>query len=197
MLKIFRQLVKGRKIMKKIFKNLSLLLSTVLVVASLAACGKTPAASASVETSVETSVEASTEASVEASTEASAEASVEASTEEPAALESPESLVFEEGELGEGETQFTFVVADIDGNAKTFTINTNETTVGAALVNIGIIAGDESEYGLYVKSVNGVTADWNVDQTYWAFYINDEYAMTGVDATEIVAGSTYKFQISK
>lgn len=193
MLKIFKQLVKGRKIMKKIFRNLSILLSTVLVVASLAACGKTPATSASVETSVETSVEAS----VEASTEASTEASVETSTEEPAALESPESLVFEEGELGEGETQFTFVVADIDGNAKTFTINTNETTVGAALVNIGIIAGDESEYGLYVKSVNGVTADWNVDQTYWAFYINDEYAMTGVDATEIVAGSTYKFQISK
>lgn len=182
--------------MKKNFKKLSILLSAILVAASLTACGKD---NSSVETSVSEvveSIEASVEASVEEAVE-EAEASVEEANEEVEAEAASESKVFEEGELGEGETQFTFVVADIDGNEKTFTINTNETTVGAALVNIGIIAGDDSEYGLYVKSVNGVTADWDVDQTYWAFYINDEYAMTGVDATEVVAGSTYKFAISK
>lgn len=177
--------------MRENLKKLSILLSAVLVSASLVACGKAPATS--VEASV-SEVIASVEASVEVSVEEPEVSNEEVNDEAEASVESK---VFEEGELGEGETQFTFVVADIDGNEKTFTINTNETTVGAALVNIGIIAGDESEYGLYVKSVNGVTADWNVDQTYWAFYIDGEYAMTGVDATEVVAGSTYKFAISK
>lgn len=183
--------------MKKTLKSLSILLGAVLVTASLAACGKTTdtsleASVSEVVASLESSVEEISEASIEES-----EASVDEAIEEDKAEASSESKIFEEGELGEGETQFTFIVADIDGNEKTFTINTDETTVGAALVNIGIIAGDESEYGLYVKSVNGVTADWNVDQTYWAFYIDGEYAMTGVDATEVVAGSTYKFAISK
>lgn len=181
--------------MKKHFKILSVALVYMLTFSLLAACGKETVkeSPASAEVSAEVSVEETVEASVEASVE-EVPASVE-ETEEAA----PETVskVFEEGELGEGETVFTFIVADIDGNEKTFTVNTNETTVGAALLNIGIIAGDESEYGLYVKNVNGVTADWDKDQTYWAFYIDGEYAMTGVDSTEVVAGSTYKFQISK
>lgn len=56
----------------------------------------------------------------------------------------------------------------------------------------GLIAGDESDYGLYVTSVNGITADWATENAYWAFYINGEYAQTGVDSTEIVAGTTYE-----
>ena len=43
-----------------------------------------------------------------------------------------------------------------------------------------------------VKTVNGITADYNVDRSYWAFYINGEYAMTGVDGTEIKAGDAYR-----
>ena len=58
-----------------------------------------------------------------------------------------------------------------------------------------LIEGETTEYGLYVKTVNGVTADYDVDQTYWAFYINGEYAMTGVDATDVEAGQTYEFRV--
>lgn len=98
-------------------------------------------------------------------------------------------------ELGSGDTQFTFVVVDKEAKETTFTVNTNETTVGAALLSVNLIAGDDSEYGLYVKTVNGITVDWDVDQKYWAFYIDGEYAMTGVDSTEIKAGSTYTFKV--
>ena len=56
---------------------------------------------------------------------------------------------------------------------------------------------EEGDYGLYVKTVNGVTADYDVDQTYWAFYINGEYASTGVDATSVTAGDTYSFKVEK
>lgn len=99
--------------------------------------------------------------------------------------------------LGEGEKTFGFVVVDGEGLETTFEIHTDEETVGAALVALDLISGDESEYGLYVKVVNGITADYDVDQTYWAFYINDEYATTGVDATEVEDGATYKFAVSK
>lgn len=99
-------------------------------------------------------------------------------------------------ELGEGATQFTFIVNN--GKEETeFLINTDKKTVGEALLELELIAGDQSEYGLYVKSVNGVTADYDKDGTYWAFYIDGEYAQTGVDATEIKAGATYTFKVEK
>lgn len=99
--------------------------------------------------------------------------------------------------LGEGENQFTFKVVDIDGNETVFTINTDKTTVGDALLELELIEGDDSEYGLYVKKVNGILADYDVDGTYWAFYVNGEYAMSGVDTTEIENGAEYSFKVEK
>ena len=60
-----------------------------------------------------------------------------------------------------------------------------------------LIDGEEGAYGLYVMMVNGITADYDVDQTYWAFYINGEMAMTGVDTSNIEAGATYSFKVEK
>ena len=106
--------------------------------------------------------------------------------------------VFADGsELGEGNTEFTLTVTDTEGAESSFTIYTDKENVGDALTEIGIIAGEEGDYGLYVKTVNGVTADYDVDQTYWAFYINGEYASTGVDATPVTAGDTYSFKVEK
>ncbi len=99
--------------------------------------------------------------------------------------------------VGEGNTEFTFKVVDMDGNETVFTVKTDETTVGAALLNAGLIAGDDTEYGLYVKTVNGVVADYDVDQTFWGFYIDDEFASTGVDSTNINPGSVYTFKKQK
>ena len=79
----------------------------------------------------------------------------------------------------------------------TFTIKTDKNTVGEALLEHGLIAGEEGQYGLYVKVVNGITADFDVDQSYWAFYINNEYAMSGVDTTAITEGETYQLVYSK
>ena len=99
--------------------------------------------------------------------------------------------------LGEGQTKFAFVVVDTDGNETNFEIHTNKATVGEALLELELIAGETSEYGLYVKTVNGITADYDVDQTYWAFYVNDEYAMSGADTTAIEEGATYSFKVEK
>ena len=93
--------------------------------------------------------------------------------------------------MGEGETSFLFNVVDPEGKESHFEIHTDEKTVGAALLSLGLIAGEDSEYGLYVKTVNGVTLDYDTDGAYWAFYINGEYASTGVDATNIEVGAAY------
>lgn len=99
--------------------------------------------------------------------------------------------------LGEGETMFYFDVVDADAQETDFEIHTDATTVGDALVELDLIQGEDSDYGLYVKTVNGITADYDVDGTYWAFYIDGEYASTGVDATDITAGSTYAFKVEQ
>ena len=93
--------------------------------------------------------------------------------------------------VGEGKTAFTVEVVQMDGTSIKFTVNTDKATVGEALLDLGIVAGDTTEYGLYIKTVNGVTLDYDADGAYWAFYINGEYASTGVDATNIEAGATY------
>lgn len=99
--------------------------------------------------------------------------------------------------LGEGNTIFTFTVVDGEGNETVFEIHTNKTTVGDALLELELIAGEVSTYGLFVKTVNGITADYDTDGTYWGFYVNDEYATSGVDTTTITEGDSYSFKISK
>ena len=51
--------------------------------------------------------------------------------------------------------------------------------------------GTESEYGLMINTVNGVTADYNVDGSYWAFFVNGEYCNYGVDSQPVNDGETY------
>ena len=99
--------------------------------------------------------------------------------------------------LGEGKNKFDFNVVDIDGNVTQFVIHTDKEIVGEALLDVGLIKGDAGAYGLYVKEVNGIVADYDKDKTYWGFYVDGEYAMTGVDMTKIESGKVYSFKVSK
>lgn len=96
--------------------------------------------------------------------------------------------------LGEGSTSFAFAVTDAEGSTSSFEIHTDKATVGEALLELELIAGDDSEYGLYVKTVNGITLDYDKDGKYWAFYIDGEYATAGVDATPAADGASYAFK---
>lgn len=64
-------------------------------------------------------------------------------------------------------------------------------------MNPAIPVADGAEIGEGSKTVNGMTADYDKDGVYWAFYIDGEYAMTGVDATNITDGAQYAFQMEK
>ncbi len=99
--------------------------------------------------------------------------------------------------IGEGKTKFLFTVVDKDGNETSFTVSSDKETVGEALLEVSLIAGEEGPYGLYVKTVNGITVDYDTDKAYWAFYVDGEYAMSGVDKTDIEEGKTYSFKVEK
>lgn len=96
-----------------------------------------------------------------------------------------------------GEKTFFLTVVDQDGAETEFEIHTDQEMVGAALQEEGLISGEEGDYGLYVKTVNGITADYDADKSYWAFYIDGEYATSGVDTTAIQEGSQYMFKVEK
>ncbi len=99
-------------------------------------------------------------------------------------------------QLGDGEKTLVVEVKAEEQTVK-FTVKTDEKTVGAALLKEKLIAGDESEYGLYVKTVNGIQADYDKDGAYWAFYLGDNYADKGVDSTDIDESVTYRLEYTK
>ena len=100
-------------------------------------------------------------------------------------------------EKGEGNTVFTFAVTDHQGNFTYFQLRTNQTIVGEALEELELISGEEGPYGLYVKTVNGITLDYDKDGYYWAFYENGSYALTGVDKTPLDPNKIYEFRALK
>jgi hypothetical protein len=105
-------------------------------------------------------------------------------------------LYAEDTTLGEGAKTVTVKVT-ADEKTVTFTIKTDKDILGDALVEHKLIEGEESQYGLMVLKVNGMTADYDIDQTYWAFYQNGEYMMSGVDTTEIKGGEAFEIVHSK
>ena len=107
-----------------------------------------------------------------------------------------DALYQEDTTLGEGAKTLVVEVTAAEKTV-TFTVKTDKDTVGAALLEQNLIAGDQGEFGLYIKKVNGITADYDIDQTYWAFSINGEYAMAGVDTTTITEGVTYQLARTK
>ena len=96
---------------------------------------------------------------------------------------------------GEGATSFRFTVVDLAGQESAFVIRTNKTTVGEALLENGLIAGEDGAYGLYVKTVNGITAD-EANQEWWCLTKGGESVMTGVDQTPLEDGAAYEFTLT-
>ena len=95
-------------------------------------------------------------------------------------------------ETSQGSKTFAVTVVHKDGTEKEFTYSTDEEYLGAVLVAENLLQGDQGEYGLMIHTVDGEKADWNVDQSYWALYIGEEYAVTGVDTTPVNDGDSFR-----
>ena len=99
----------------------------------------------------------------------------------------------EDAAIGEGSQTFKLEVK-VDGKSVELTISTDKETLGAALLEHGLIEGNGD--GLYPK-VNGMVADYNTDKTYWGFYIDGQFAMQGIDDTQIRDGASYRLVKTK
>lgn len=100
-------------------------------------------------------------------------------------------LYAEDTVLGSGaKTIFVDVIAQ--EKTVTFTINTDKETVGDALVEHNLVSGEKGAYGLYVKFVNGIEADYDKNQSYWAFTKSGESLLTGVDGEKIEDNTHYE-----
>ena len=94
-----------------------------------------------------------------------------------------------------GAKAYTFTVVDAEGKETVHELHTDEEMLGAALLNEGLIEGEDSEYGLFVKTVDGITANED-NQEWWSLTIDGEMAMTGVDSTPVEDGGKYEFTLT-
>lgn len=135
-----------------------------------------------------------------------AESSVsEAETTEESSSESAEvqadglwadAVYKEDTELGEGKTTVKIEVKAEDKSV-TITVHTDKDNLGAALTENKLVEGDQSEYGLYIKVVNGIKADYDTDKAYWAISKDGEMTPTGADSTKIADGEHYELTYTK
>lgn len=91
------------------------------------------------------------------------------------------------------DKKITVEVVYADSTSDTFVIETNQEFLRGACEEINLIHGDESDYGLYIKEVNSVTADYDTDGAYWSVMENGEYSNYGVDSLVIEDGGHYEF----
>ena len=56
---------------------------------------------------------------------------------------------------------------------------------------------EEGPYGLSVSSVNGETADFNIDGAYWGFFVNGEYCNYGISQQPVHDGDVFTIAYTK
>ena len=94
-------------------------------------------------------------------------------------------------ETQEGSKKITVTVVHADGSSKDFTYSTDAEKLGAFLEEKKLIDSEGADAGMF-HTVDGEKADWNENKSYWAFYLGDEYAVTGIYDTNITDGAVYK-----
>ena len=95
--------------------------------------------------------------------------------------------------FGNGE-KTVMVTVITDDNSVKFTLNTDKNTLGDALKEYELIEGDNGAYGLYVKKVNGIRADYDSDKAYLAFFKDGSPLEAGVDSTQINSGDSFEIR---
>lgn len=91
----------------------------------------------------------------------------------------------------QGAKAYSVTVVHSDGSQKVFDLRTDAEYLSDALLAEGLIAGEESTYGLTVITVDGEDAVWDTDNAYWCIYIGEEMATVGISQIPVYDGSTY------
>ena len=93
-----------------------------------------------------------------------------------------------------GSKGYTVTVVHGDGTVKDFSYRTDEEYLAGALLEEGLVSGEDSQYGLTIITVDGEAAVWATDNAYWAIWVGEEMAMTGASEIPVYDGSTYRLE---
>ena len=92
----------------------------------------------------------------------------------------------------QGSKTITVTVVHADGAEKKVTIRTDAEYLAEALLAENLVIGEDSQYGLNIHTVDGEKASWEANQSYWALFIGEDYATTGVSQTPVNDGDSFK-----
>ena len=98
----------------------------------------------------------------------------------------------------EGSKEIVVEVVDDNGESKEYNEKTDAEYLKEVMDELSkstdfSYEGSESEYGLFITTINGITADFNTDGAYWAIYVNGDYGMYGADQQPVTNGDHYSF----
>lgn len=96
----------------------------------------------------------------------------------------------------EGSKAIVIEVVDNEQKTVTYNVKTDAEYLRQAMEEAeGLeFSGAESEYGMMVDTVNGITADYNVNGAYWSFYVNGGYCNYGIDTQPVQDGDTFRIE---
>ena len=105
------------------------------------------------------------------------------------------SILFNRPQGTAGEKNIEVAVIFGDGTSSNHAIKTSEEFLRGALEQEKLISGEESQYGLFVKTVDGVTAD-DSKQEWWFFSKDGQMLETSVDSTPIADGDHFEITLT-
>lgn len=83
----------------------------------------------------------------------------------------------------------------VDGEVQSSNVvETDADNLGDALQASGIVEGKETSYGLFITTVDGVTAD-EANEEWWCVTKGGESVQTGVDSTPIADGDKFELTL--
>ena len=93
----------------------------------------------------------------------------------------------------QGQKSVTIEVIDNTQSSTVYEVHTDAEYLRQAMEEAKGLEffGTESEYGLMVETINGVTPDYNVDGAYWSFYVNGAYCNYGIDSQPVEDGDAF------
>jgi len=97
----------------------------------------------------------------------------------------------------EGSKTITINVEHLDKEKykdSVITIKTDEEYLRKAVESIKLVDGTESEYGLWIKTVDKETAD-DAKQQWWSLYVNGEFGSFGIDEQPVADGDSFTFKL--
>jgi hypothetical protein len=97
-----------------------------------------------------------------------------------------------------GSKAYTLEVVDDNGKTTTYEGSTDAAYLKEVMDELAenedfSYEGTDSDYGIMINTINGVTADYNENNAYWAIYVNGEYGQYGADTQPVSDGDEFQF----